>query len=365
MNGIAGSTRRFRTIAQASIFATILHSLCSFSSQADNLKVGALLGLTGPSSVIGHEIQQGMQLCADPDSMVIFEDSQGQPAVGLSAFKKLVELDRVDVSVVTFSGVAGAVVPVAAKKRVPVMLTLVSARGVIKDNSQDLFRFFTSGEQEGPIMAKYLATSKRMSRAAILYLEDEYGQSYSAAFADEFKRNGGMLVAEEGYSRETQDFRGLLLRIKNKQSEVVYVIGHDSHILNVLRQAKEAKMSELFASNWILASPTIRRGNEALLDGVVFTSPDFYWAESPKQILFRKMFQAKYAIEPTAYSALGCDVIDLIERQPVKSFGASLRSLKGYEGVIGQVSSAADGSLEFPLYPVQLRYGKMMLLSQP
>ncbi len=330
----------------------------------DGRRIGAVLGLTGPSSIIGQDIRQGMEICLDPGSELFVEDSQGLPAAGLTAFKKLVEQDKVDVSVVTFSGVAGAVLPVAATKQVPVILTLVSARGLIKDSKQDAFRFFTSGEQEGPIMARYLSSTEGVKRAALLHLEDEYGLSYATAFASEFKGRRGTIVATEGYSRDTVDFRALLTRIRVKGVEAIYLIGHDSHILNIVRQAREQGAKEVLASNWILASPTVRQGKEALLEEVIFTSPDFYWAETPKQRKFTATFTEKYGSSPTAYSALGCDVVDLIEQYPVKSIGSALRQINQYDGTIGKVSSSLDGSLEFPLYPVKLKGGKIIGLEQ-
>jgi ABC-type branched-subunit amino acid transport system substrate-binding protein len=45
-------------------------------------RIGAILGLTGPSSIIGQEIRQGMELCTDSDSELLVEDSQGLPASG-------------------------------------------------------------------------------------------------------------------------------------------------------------------------------------------------------------------------------------------------------------------------------------------
>lgn len=327
-------------------------------------RIGAILGLTGPVSTIGQEIRQGMEICADDGSELFVEDSRGMPAAGLSAFKKVVEQDKVDVAVVTFSGVAGAVLPIAAMKKVPVILTLVSARGLIKDSRQDVFRFFTSGEQEGPIMARYLSGAGGIKRAAVLHLEDEYGLSYATAFAEEFEGRGGTVVATEEYSRDTADFRSLLTRIRSKQADAIYLIGHDSHVMNILRQAKELGSKEVLASNWILASPTVRQGKEALLEDVVFTSPDFYWAETPKQRDFIARFSRKYDSSPTAYSALGCDVMDLIEKYPLKSIGLALRQLNQYDGTIGKVSSSPDGSLEFPLHPVMFKSGEIIVLER-
>ncbi len=263
---------------------------------------------------------------------------------------------------VTFSAVAGAVLPVAAVKHVPVILTLVAARGVIKDPKQDFFRFFPSGEQEAPIMARYLSSNEGVTRAAILHLEDEYGLSYATAFANDFTSRGGAIVANEGYPGDTTDFRAVLTRIRAKHVGAIYLIGHDSHVMNILRQAKQLGGKEILASNWILASPTIRQGKEALLEDVVFTSPDFYWAETPKQRAFTATFAEKYGHSPTAYSALGCDVINLIEQQPVKSIGSALRQINQYDGIIGKVSSSGNGSLEFPLYPVTFKGGKMVLV---
>ena len=62
----------------------------------DGRRIGAILNLTGQSSIIGEEIRQGMEICADSGSELFVEDSRGLPASGLSAFKKLVEQDKVD-----------------------------------------------------------------------------------------------------------------------------------------------------------------------------------------------------------------------------------------------------------------------------
>ncbi len=344
----------------ACLAGSYLQQLPSAAAE-DGLRIGAILGLTVSSSAIGAEVRQGMDLCADSSTRILVEDSRGQPALGVTAFRKLVEQDKVDVSVVTFSGVAGAIVPIAREKQAPVMLTLVSTRGVVQDTNQDIFRFFTSGEQEGPIMARYLSSRRQIRKAAILHIEDEYGLSYANAFTAEFQGGGGNVVISESYSRETSDFRALLVRIRAKKTDAIYVIGHDAHVVNILRQARELGLKELLASNWILASPTVRHGQEGLFEGVVFTSPDFYWAATPHQQAFAKSFFDRYGVAATAYAALGCDVVDLIERQPAKSFGKALSQLSNYRGVIGEVSSASDGSLEFPLYPVEFRRGKMVV----
>ena len=95
---------------------------------------------------------------------------------------------------------------------------------------------------------------------------------------------------------------------------------------------------------------------------MLFTSPDFYWADTPKQRNFKVKFFENYGSSPTAYSALGCDVVDLIEQHQAKTLGSALRRLDQYDGVIGKVSSSVDGSVEFQLYPVRFKEGRMVRL---
>ena len=91
------------------------------------LKIGAVLALSGTGADFGSDLRRGMELCAPNGTELVFEDSQGNPATGLAAFKKLVDTEHVNVGVVSFSGVANAVLPVAVSYRVPVILTIVSS----------------------------------------------------------------------------------------------------------------------------------------------------------------------------------------------------------------------------------------------
>ena len=328
-------------------------------------KIGAVLALTGPSSVTGREVRQGLELCLGAQVQMLVEDSQAQPAVGLSAFTKLANLDHIDLGVITFSGVSSAIIPVAANRNIPLILTVVSSRAVVPAGSHTVFRYFTSGEQEAPIMAEYLVRRRGVQTAAILSLEDEYGQSYQQAFRRALEQQGARVTASETFTRDTADFRPQLAKIKAGLPHAVYVVGHDGHIISMLKQAKELGIASLLASNWLLSSPTVRQGNEQFVDGALFTAPEYYFSESIAVRKFREEFNGRFQAEPTAYAAIGCDIARLVNQfgqKGVTDLVRELGGLRGYPGLMGNLDTSADGSIEFTLHPAVFEKGKVQRL---
>lgn len=114
------STERIENIVKSGIIISVLivslQVLGCSSGSADvtdkPLKIGAILPLTGPASVWGENIRNGMEL-ARSDLLsnnvsieIIYEDSRANPTLGLSAFRKLQGIDNVSIIFSAFSSVS-------------------------------------------------------------------------------------------------------------------------------------------------------------------------------------------------------------------------------------------------------------------
>ena len=77
------------------------------------VKIGAILPLTGTSSLVGAEMKNGAMIAADEinslggvmgrELEIIFEDSESRPAAGVDAVHKLIDVDKVPVVIGSYS----------------------------------------------------------------------------------------------------------------------------------------------------------------------------------------------------------------------------------------------------------------------
>lgn len=329
------------------------------------LRVGAVLPLTGPGAFMGHDVRDGLELCAANRLSVVYEDHQSQAAVGLNGFKKLIDGDQINFGLVSFSNVSNAIIPVARARGIPLLLTIVSAGKVAQSGGENVLNYFTTGEQDGPILAHYWSSKLKLKRAAILALEGDFGLSYSTSFSKQFEKDGGMITADETYLPAVGDFRSQLVKIKRSGAEALYIVGYDTYIPSILRQARELNLDMKLGGIWTWTSPPIRQGNDELFEGTFSASPTYYFRESEREAKFTKDFYAQFDRQPTAYAAIGCDMAEMMVQYGGKGPHAlmqSLRALKNFDGVMGSLSASADGNIVIPLYPVEIRAGKVVPL---
>jgi branched-chain amino acid transport system substrate-binding protein len=335
--------------------------------KGDALRIGMLLPLTGPGASIGEDLRSGALLCGGSILEMVFEDSQSSPSAGVSAFSKLVYGDKVNFTVVAFSPIASAVIPLAARRSVPLLLTVVSSTAVARTGGENVVRFFSSGEQEAPIMANVAARYLNLRRVGVLFIEDDYGLSYRDAFDKSFTLLGGTVPRSESFRRDAGDFRAELLRLKGSSVQAIYFVGYDSHDVNILRQADELQLGVQLLGNWTLSHPTVMQLDPKLREGVYFTTAEFYFSTRPEVLRFKREYQERFGRAASGYAGLGCDTAMLLSLVPEKTGRGALTFLKGLEttsGIMGKLKADSAGDITMELYPVVFRSGEVIRIAE-
>ena len=352
---------RSRVTTAALCFLFFCFSTVQQVQSAPRLRAGAVIYLTGPTSYIGRQMQQGMMLCADPGKVeIVFEDSQYSPVMAVNAFNKLANVDRVDLVMVSGSGMANAVAPLARRMKLPLLVTAVSSNSVFQAGGEVIVRYFSSADEEASVMAGFLKMKAGKTSAAVLRIADEYGQAYGDGFVRHFKEGGGSIVTSETFTQDENDFRPHLLRIIRAAPDVLYFVGLPGHVLTFMRQAKEIRPPFLITSNLIPASPDVYRSREDLMEGVYFTSPAWYGDAGIRAREFHEKFVKANGTDPSVWAAIGCDLSLLINdygSANPQEFRKSVDALEGFKGVMGGVISRKNGDLSFPICISRFRVG--------
>ncbi len=186
----------------------------NFEHRPLNIKIGAVLPLSGPSSKFGREVLQGIQLAfssfhkltKEQQVRLVIKDSKGNFETAVAAIKDLAS-DR-DVLLIlgpVFSDEFKASARVAGYYRIPIFSPSAKKEGVAA-LSEYLFRNVITNQLEAKIMARYAILELGIYKLSIVYPADEAGRQLNNYFTKEIESFGGKVVVAEPYDPSQTDF---------------------------------------------------------------------------------------------------------------------------------------------------------------
>jgi branched-chain amino acid transport system substrate-binding protein len=337
------------------------------------IKVGAILTLSGDAAGYGQSakdaIELGIKEINDGNSLaglnisLIYEDDQLDPKTGVSAFRKLVEVNRVSAVIGPLtSSVALAIAPVANEKKI-VLLSPSASSPSITEAGDYIFRNVASDEFESRVMAQYAYDSLKLRKIGIIHINNDFGVGYRDFFTKYFRDKGGEISATEVYEQGSSDFRTQLTKLKASSAEAIYVIGY-KEMGKVLRQAQELGIDAQFLSYSAIEDPDIisQAGNSA--DGVIYSRQSFD-PNDPAGIVrkFSTSFRKVYNRSPDAYAALSYDSI-MIMANAIANGGPTSEGIKralydtqDFPGVTGKTSFDTNGDVTKSISIKQIQNG--------
>jgi branched-chain amino acid transport system substrate-binding protein len=364
----------------AAVVLVIVLIISQRRKEPNNIKIGAVLCLTGSGAPYGEDALRGIQLAVDEDNgtggvngkpiQLIVEDDQTNPSISVAATSKLINQDKVQVligAVTSSSMLADA--PIAERAKV-VMLSPSASNPDITRAGDYIFRNWISDTLEGKAMANYLYNEEKVRKVAVLYIKNDYGSGLRSVFEQRFKELGGQVTASESYNQDDTDFRTQLTKIKGSSPERIYMPGYYKEMALILRQAKELGLQIPFRSVVTFEEPELMKLAGAEAEGVVYSSP-FYNPESSEQNVakFVADFKKKYGRDPGIFAAHGYDgamIIISVMRgvNPLSedAIKAGLYNVKNYPGVSGMTSFDSNGDVVKPVAIKQVKDGKFVLL---
>ena len=337
----------------------------------NTLTIGAVLPLSGPAAVWGESIQNGMELAQTELAAqgtplkIVYEDSQGTSAAGVSAYRKLTTVDNVHLVVSVFSRVSVPLISLAEEDKIPLIMNIVSAKGVAAQ-SPYAFRFYSNERQYVDPHFDGTLTKEKYKNIAVLYVKDEYGESIREAIQDRAQAEGITIVSEESFAAGTTDFRTHLTKIKTTRPDALLFVGVvPPELINVLKQTKELDLDADFieASN-LLTLESMRTLDTA--NGALTTAFPFALGETGAE--FKEHYTATYGNDPFFAAAFGYDLVMLaFEASNGNALAGdelvkNIHALKTFDSLNGPVKIQENGEINPPLYQTQIVNGELVRL---
>ncbi len=332
-------------------------------AQGKTYRFGAVLPLTGNAATAGEWMKKGAELAVAEINKaggvdgvpleLIVEDSQTLPRAAVSAFTKLVTVDRVPFSLTALTSPTLAMLPIAEKSGV----VLMNGGGVsprLGVASPMLFNQIPLGDFQFRVLARYVRDEMKLDRLALLYRNDDYGNGMLDFSKKEVTKIRVNLVAAESFEPGSQDFRSQLAKLRAQNPNGIFLAAFGHEQAYVLKQAAEMGLKVTWLGFSPFESRDIAQMAAAPAEGSRYTMPE---AAGPKYDDMLKAFAARYGAGRPDYLVGGyydateifAGALRYARRKGWEYTGENVRKalleMPPYEGTFGSTRFAADGTV--------------------
>ena len=312
----------------------------------DTIKVGAVLALSGPSAIWGESVRNGMELALQDHSEieVIYEDSKGTSADGVTAYQKL-KLEEPDMFISSLSTISVPLASLAKEDRKVLLITQSAANNITNEYT---FRYYTDANHFAlPAFESDISPLKNATKLAVLYRSDEYAISVANKIQELSKEQGKEIVFMESYAQNETEFSTVLLKAKETNPDAfLFIPTPPSESLNILNAVKELNFNiPIVEVSNVQSDPE----TQSKAPNITFYTNQFAFSTPGVSEDFKTKYKAKYNKEPNFVAAFGYDMINLIATCQKGNIKECLENKKEVSGVTGTATNITNNDIVIPM----------------
>jgi branched-chain amino acid transport system substrate-binding protein len=236
-----------------SIFC-VMDLMLTGASAADTVKVGIVLPLTGPQAKFGEIEKNSFDLALEEINAaggingkkleLVMEDDTGRPEVGRSVVEKLITKDKVVMVGGGYSSsVTYAVAGVCQQNQMPFLVNTGSADKITTSGWNYIYRLNPPVSHYADSITTLLSEKVKPKTVVILHENSLFGTKGAKSFEEVCIQTGYKVLLKEGYEHGGIDFKPVLIRIKQLNPDIVYMVSYIMDASLLMRQAKELKLT--------------------------------------------------------------------------------------------------------------------------
>ncbi|CAM5222746.1 Branched-chain amino acid transport system substrate-binding protein OS=Castellaniella defragrans OX=75697 GN=HNR28_001894 PE=3 SV=1 [Castellaniella defragrans] len=321
------------------------------TAQAQDLKIGMVVPLSGPFASTGQQIMNGAKLylkehgdtLGGRKAVLIDKDDTGiSPALSKRQAQTLIIQDKVDVLAgFGLTPAAFAVAPLATESKIP-MVVLNAATSSITEKSPYIVRTSMTLPQVAAPMATWAAKNGIHS---VYILVADYGPGHDAAaqFKKTFTAAGGKIVGEVDTPLTSPDFAPFLQKIKDAKPDAIFsFVPNGEQGVSLAKGYKEKGLDKagirLLATGDVVTEDVLG----AMGDNALGMITSFHYSQahdSPENKAFVASYEKAYpGTRPNMVAVAAYDGMRLIDKALDKTHGdakgdAFMAAVKGMQWV--------------------------------
>lgn len=354
---------------------------------AQDVTLGASVQLTGPVANTGRYYRDAYQIAIDKINAaggvkvagkqhklaLKLYDNQSDVNLSVRQYTQLVTQDKVNLLLGGFASnfqLADSVV--SEKYKIPMVQGGGASNEIFSRGFKYIFGTLAPASNYfGSTIQMMRALNNPPKTVALLYADDSFDVSTADGTRPLLKQAGFPLAMDERYSSNTSDFSTLLSQVKAKNVDAVLVAGHETEILNFVRNAKSLAIApKMYSFTVGVPSEDFRKalGKDAdYAFGMTAWLPeaslkDRWFGDAAK---FAVEYKARFGYDPDYHAASGAadvealamaiEKADSLEPQKVRDALAAIR----FDSLYGPIAFGANGQINLPQLVIQVQGGQV------
>ena len=220
-------------------------------------------------------------------------------------------------------------------------------------------------------LARRIYSDLKLSRVAILRINDRYGRFGTGKFKDASRRLGHPVVIEQKYLSGDTDFRRQLEIIRDADPDAILLWGDSAPAGGIIKQMRELGMKQrVFGSFRVLGDDLLRVAGDAA-EGLEIVYPFDPTRDDPAWLSFNDRFEKRFGRKPETFASLAYDTMNVLLQAICKAglnrglIRDALTGLQNYKGATGAMTFDPNCKNVVPMYLATVRGGKIEFRRYP
>ncbi|MCS7241490.1 ABC transporter substrate-binding protein [Candidatus Caldatribacterium sp.] len=366
------------------VFALVL----AFSAfAAEPIKVGVVMGLTGPWASIDTPALNGVKLAAEeinkaggilgrPVELKVV-DTKADEGETVAAVIRLIENEKVS-ALIGYCDThwVNIAAPLAREYGIP-FITPGATHPRIPERTGAWLACFGDNAQAA-VIAEYAVKDLGLKRGAIwVDTAVDFSVAVCAYFADALKHYGGEVVYEDYFETSWTDFSSMVARLKEYEDrgevDFVYVGAIPGNCGLIVKQIREGGVTIPILGEDGFDTPLLVETAGEAAEGVIFATHMSLEDPNPLVQKFKSDYQAMFGNPPeNAFAALGYDALKLLAKaieivgtDDPKKIPEGLAQIRDFQGVSGTISYEAGNQVpNKSVAVIEVKNGKFVTIKQ-
>jgi len=234
------------------------------------IKIGAILPLTGSSAQLGEWTRNGLKLAEEyinslPERkekhiQIIIEDGMGDPKISLGALRKLIEIDKTKIILSVISSVDLTLVPETDKNGI--LFFSHAAHPKLSGISPLVFRHAQTAYQEVKLISSFIPQETK--NIALAYMNDDYSIALKDGLIKDLKKQNKNIDIVM-FEKDETDFLTIATKILEKKPEFLIIAsyGKNSGLL-ITRLREMGYKGEIIINLGFIVSGAVQSAGESI-----------------------------------------------------------------------------------------------------
>lgn len=308
-------------------------------NNAEGIKVGVVLPLSGPVSLVGEDYKKGMDMAADEYGVKLnYQDGKANPTDSLNAATQLYN-DGNNIIMTAFRGASISVASNFKEKKGVIVFstTATSDSKPIGDYGSNFFaigaEMLSNGSVDG-VNAK-----NNCKNAVTLTEQTDGGKDKVKGFTDSF--GSEKILLSDTFLADKTDFKDIVTKVKSANPDCIFIEIKSNYFKNFMTQLGEQGISpKVYTTSYSVNKDVANSLTDSQKKLVTFSSTTIY----PDKVFTDKYF-AKYNRYPNDFSLIGYEMVKMVyENQKecssntVECVSAKLRQTNGRDSYVGKIT---------------------------